>query len=165
MPSAVQPGGKYELEKVSIRTGRPVASSNALARASRVNGQCLASTTPPVAITLRSMTPLIHSHFGIRWCAAGEDCSMSTSAYRQFECRGPGARRFPSRFPCAWGEAVPRDCPGYAPSLWLSECTALHRAGARSKLSISLGVTHTMKTQKHRKSPCHSDFISLGICL
>jgi hypothetical protein len=42
-----------------------------------------------VAITPRSMTPLIQSHLGIGRYAAGEDCSMSTWKYRQFECRGP----------------------------------------------------------------------------
>src|SRR5664279_425421 len=93
MPPAVQPGGKYELEKVSIRTGRPVASSSALDRASRVNGQWVASTMTPVAITPRSMTTLIQSHLGIGRYAAGEDCSMSTWKYRQFECRGPAKKR------------------------------------------------------------------------
>src|SRR5450759_3109703 len=89
MPSAGQPGGMYDLEKVSIRTGRPVASSSALDRVSRVNGQWVASTMTPVASTPRSMTPLIQSHLGIGRYAAGEDCSMSTWKYRQFECRGP----------------------------------------------------------------------------
>src|ERR1035437_5322088 len=93
MPPAVQPGGKYELEKVSIRTGRPVASSSALDRASRVNGQWVASTMTPVAITPRSMTTLIQSHLGIGRYAAGEDCSMSTWKTRQFECGGSGKHR------------------------------------------------------------------------
>src|ERR1039457_1412642 len=94
MPSAVQPGGKYEVEKVSIRTGRPVASSSALDRASRVNGQWVASTMTPVAITPRSMTTLIQSHLGIGRYAAVEDCSMSTWKYKQFECRGPAKKRW-----------------------------------------------------------------------
>jgi hypothetical protein len=89
-PPAMHPGGKYELEKVSMRTRRPVASSSALVRASRVNGQCVASTMTPVAITPRSTTPLIQSHFGKGRGAAGGDCSISTWNYEQFRCRGPG---------------------------------------------------------------------------
>src|ERR1035441_8286010 len=107
MPSAVQPGGKYELEKVSIRTGRPVASSSALDRASRVNGQWVASTMTPVAITPRSMTTLIQSHLGIGRYAAGEDCSMSTWKYKQSECRGPAKKR--------WAAAKRKDMNSLAP--------------------------------------------------
>ena len=72
---------------MSIRTGRPEASSSARVRASRVNGQLAASTMTPAAIAPTKISPLIHSHFDIGRCAAGGDCSMSTPNYRQFECR------------------------------------------------------------------------------
>ena len=48
----------------------------------------LANAMTPVAITPRSMTPLIQSHLGIGRYAAGEDCSMSTWKYRQFSAAG-----------------------------------------------------------------------------
>jgi hypothetical protein len=62
-----------------------------------VNGQWVASTMTAVAITPRSITPLIQSHLGTGRCAAGEECSTSTWKYRQFECR----RRVNTPFPAA----------------------------------------------------------------